>query len=469
MFFGFPTAQDLVVTKFNQIGSTITDDQVARPNFLEDAVVGGKLEGGSKLFLLGANAAVLMRQNYDAQNAACKNAGHDTAGAGTTITEGLCEQQFPTFAQNDPSREANRIENFSGSLNLPNIADHGDLYVEVVGQKLDDKKGGASPSSGYAVYVAASARGGPVTLSLEGKHYRSFFPLPANVDLTTNGFGAPEFNNVFYSSPPTGQSIYIEPVAGANPELCVTGGRAVLNYRFNPSTALFTWLGRFADWSEVNAINYDCAASTGGLSNETDTWDFAAGMEKFFEHGKSKANFYAGAIEDTLVDPHVTAVSGTIGTFYREGYIRYDLVKHIVGPLSIQAQGWHRRRYEPTSLKTPWWEGENYTAFQWSPHFSAIFGFEYQLKDGCETGSPPDLDATPPGKPGVYGPAKNTCLFYNGGAQWRAAGIGGVAGQIFDTVNLFIGERRGGLRCVSGVCRIFPPFSGAKLEVVSRF
>ncbi len=240
-----------------------------------------------------------------------------------------------------------------------------------------------------------------MTLSLEGKHYRSFFPLPANVDTTTaKGFGAPEFNNVAYSQPPTAQSIYIEPVAGANPERCVTGGRAVLNYRFNPSTALVSWLGRFADWSEVNALNYDCSPRTAGLSNETDTWDYAAGMEMFLEHGKSKANFYAGAIDDTLVDPHVNASAGTFGTFYREGYIRYDLVKHIKGPFSIQAQGWHRRRYAPTEQKDAWWEGENYTALQWSPHFSAIFGFEYQLnKDACESGAVPDLNGNPPRVP----------------------------------------------------------------------
>jgi hypothetical protein len=189
----------------------------------------------------------------------------------------------------------------------------------------------------------------------------------------------------------------------------------------------------------------------------------------FLEHGKSKLNFYAGAIDNEEVDAHPATQGVIAGTFYREGYIRYDIVKHIKGPFSIQAQGWHRRRYEPTSLRTGWWEGENYTALQWSPHFSAIFGFEYLIKDGCETGSPPDLNGTPPGKPGVYGPAKNSCLFYNGGAQWRAAGSGGVAGQIFDTVNLFVGERRGGLRCVSGVCRTFPPFSGGKIELVSRF
>jgi hypothetical protein len=44
-----------------------------------------------------------------------------------------------------------------------------------------------------------------------------------------------------------------------------------------------------------------------------------------------------------------------------------------------------------------------------------------------------------------------------------------VIEQILDTVNLFVGQRRGAVRCVSGVCRRFPPFEGARLELTSRF
>jgi hypothetical protein len=36
-------------------------------------------------------------------------------------------------------------------------------------------------------------------------------------------------------------------------------------------------------------------------------------------------------------------------------------------------------------------------------------------------------------------------------------------------LSLFVGQRQGGLRCVSGVCRIFPPFEGARLDATLRF
>jgi hypothetical protein len=36
-------------------------------------------------------------------------------------------------------------------------------------------------------------------------------------------------------------------------------------------------------------------------------------------------------------------------------------------------------------------------------------------------------------------------------------------------LRLFVGEARGGLKCVSGVCRLFPPFQGVKLTATVRF
>ena len=31
------------------------------------------------------------------------------------------------------------------------------------------------------------------------------------------------------------------------------------------------------------------------------------------------------------------------------------------------------------------------------------------------------------------------------------------------------GGRRGGLKCINGLCRIYPEYQGASLELVSRF
>ena len=37
------------------------------------------------------------------------------------------------------------------------------------------------------------------------------------------------------------------------------------------------------------------------------------------------------------------------------------------------------------------------------------------------------------------------------------------------TVRATAGTQRGGLKCVAGVCRIYPAFAGVKTEVVGRF
>ena len=37
------------------------------------------------------------------------------------------------------------------------------------------------------------------------------------------------------------------------------------------------------------------------------------------------------------------------------------------------------------------------------------------------------------------------------------------------SLRLFVGSARGGLKCVSGVCRAFPPFDGARLTATLRF
>jgi hypothetical protein len=36
-------------------------------------------------------------------------------------------------------------------------------------------------------------------------------------------------------------------------------------------------------------------------------------------------------------------------------------------------------------------------------------------------------------------------------------------------VSLFAGQRRGAQRCVGGICRLYPPFEGVRLDLAWRF
>lgn len=201
---------------------------------------------------------------------------------------------------------------------------------------------------------------------------------------------------------------------------------------------------------------------------QTNIWDSASGVELGFERGRSHVKAWVGVrTSDTSIPEQTQGDVDPITAFYREGYLRYDIIKHLSGPFSLQLQGWHRHRWEPISFANPWTEGENYTALQWSPHLSAIFGFEYLIKDKCQPGLSSTLSAGARAE-------RDACYYVNGGLQWRSAGVGGgtskkYIAQLFDGVGLFVGQRRGATRCVSGVCRTFPPFEGARLEITSRF
>lgn len=436
LFFGFPTGGSLQLYDYDSSGKAVSVLYPAQPSYLEDTALGEHLEVGTKWFTLGANGAMLLRRSASA---------------------------FPGFATSEPTKKHDRIVNVSGSLNVPSILGHGDLYVEVAGQGMGASHEGQRDVSGYAVYASANAMSGPFTLMLEGKHYRDFFPLAANIDTQTPGFGAAEYGLVTYSQPPTAEPVYAEVVRGGSPGVCVTGGRARVDYRGSRDVLAYVWLGRYASWSEIPAdLSQGCKVTP---ESRTDTWDAAVGSELELDRGRSHVKAWVGARKTDYADVSKSTIGNA--TFYGEGYVRYDIVKHLAGPFSLELQGFHRHRIEPLQLhENAWTEGENYTALQWSPHLSLIFGYEYIVKDGCQ----PQRDAT------LTQPLRqheDVCHFVSGGLSWRSRGGGAgatkVLAQLFDSVSVFVGQRRAAVRCVSGVCRFYPPFEGARLEITSRF
>ena len=459
LFFGYPDIGDFSYLAANPVdpnGPLVEAIEPARPNYLEDTVVGGRVEVGIPEVQLAGNLSMVLRRSFTEDYLACESA----CGATDAACREACLSDFPDFSSNDPAKNHNTIRTFSGSINVPSIAKHGDVYLEIAGQQLREghlvslASAGAPEErtpdlSGYAVYGAASVRAGPVTGTLEGKHYRSFFPLSANIDVNDPTFGAPEFNVVSYNNVPTAEPIYVEQIG--SPNICMTGGRGRADVRLAKPVSVYGWLGHYVSYTEIDAANVECETDD---ELRTTTWDAALGVDLQFEGGKSHANAWVGGrLTDRAVASDVGAVGHLTDIFYREGYIRYDLVKHLSGAFALQFQGFHRHRLEPVTEADSWNEGENYTALQWSPHFAFIFGYEYTARSGCERG---DQDV-------------RLCHYVNGGLQWKSASTETVIHQLLDTVQLFVGQRRGAVRCVSGVCRQFPPFEGAKIEITSRF
>lgn len=400
-----------------------------QPSFAPDRLVGARVEHGVKEVQFGFQAAHLRRE----------------------------ADFYKTIDTNSPARSARDATNVGLSVNLPNLADHGNVYVEASLQSLQNAFSAADASAesradneayvrrlsgGKALYALLSLFHGPVTITLEGKHYDRFFPLAASVA------GAPEFVALQYNNPPTTEPIWSDTQFGLF-NACVTGGRARADVRVNEHAILFSHVGAYVTHSERDAtcgqiVSTDDEGNaqkpTGKVrENRNDIVDPWIGAEFYAEGNRTHAFLSLGTRFDRTADPlEYSEVDGATRDYYREYYhIRYDFIKKISGPWSIQTAGFHRYRYKPEQKPTPWYEGENYLSLLYSPKITAAIGYEYTT---------------------LFGDHKN---FYSVQSVYRIT--------TDTTVRLFVGQSRPALRCVSGVCRQFPAFEGAKLEAVVRF
>ena len=388
-----------------------------RPTFVPDRLVGASIEGGPNQAIFGVHGVILDRPDR----------------CGLPDSPDVC-----TPYGNQNARGAGQVRNASVSVSVPDIYDHGSFYLEIAAQQqrnqsppnsADQASGlyrtSADDVNGFAAYASLSGYRGPFSLSAEGKHYRKFFPLTANID--ANG-PVNEFSLVQYSAPPTTLPVYVD-TEGNFFNTCVTGGRARLDARVTDDFLAYGWLGRYATWGETGTA--ECKVER---DNRNDVWDVAVGIEATFEQKKTHTFVWMGARDDALAvaDPNTG-----LSVYYREGYVRFDLLKHIVRKYYVQTQGTVRLRHNVAETPNPWWEGEAYAAFQWNPYITASFGYEFLTQEGYPRN------------------------YFNGSIHWQV--------DSDKSLRIFVGQQRGALRCISGVCREFAPFEGAKAEAVVRF
>ena len=97
-----------------------------------------------------------------------------------------------------------------------------------------------------------------------------------------------------------------------------------------------------------------------------------------------------------------------------------------------------RRKYESAILDKHFREGTILLGLRRSPWGSVGVGYDYTT------------DPTQPKRD-----------YFNANAEWNITSS--------SSLRLFAGGTHGGLRCMSGVCRVFPPFEGVKLNATIRF
>ena len=355
----------------------------------------------------------------------------------------------------DPTIVARDVLGAGASLAIPKISDGFPLnvYTEFAMQRrarFDDTS--AAETKGYAAYSSLSMTSGIVTGTFEGKHYRSYYPVRLNAD--PSRFTA--FRAVQYMAPPTVELVTQDSLFDNS---CVTGGRARVDVKATKALNTFLSAAYFANWGERSPT--ECGVGPGlsitspsGVDSSgrafsslrNDVWDGYVGFDLRSQSDGSYGLFMLGIRRDVAAD--------TGNFFYREGWVQFDLVKTLDEMYSLELNGWHRNRFESDGSNAglasseTWREGETYFAVKYTSKRSVYVGHEYTTR-------------TANVKPGALLATDHVQHFLNVGAQFR----------FNDSVmlRLFVGQQRGALKCVSGVCRVFPAFEGAKSELVITY
>ncbi len=414
------------------------DTSGAQPLFGSDRIIGAEIEAGRGLpIVFSTHAARLTR---------CAPYKYDASGR---VQDGFLDAPFGTCNPSDnsiwlaslphgnsPAIDASEIMTVGQSVEIPSLWGHGQIYLEAAAQKRyhDDQPLDAN-ASGNAVYGSVSANAGPVTETLELKSYRNFYPMAGGIDTSR----ASAFNNIVYSVPPTAELITQDAEFGFF-NACVDGGRLRTDVRTSEALLLYATGAYFYTRSEVaggGCTEYGNTVTSNANPDQVhnDVWDGLGGFEWYFDHARSHFFASAGARDDTKR-------SGEF--FYNEFHAEYAFTKIIAGPFSFELSGRHRLRKEETQnprgaggKEEPWREGEHYTALKVAPKWVFSQGIEYTTLLGLPT------------------------YYFNGSVLFRF-----TEGS---NVKLLVGQQRGGLKCVSGVCKVFPAFDGARAELTLRF
>jgi hypothetical protein len=256
------------------------------------------------------------------------------------------------------------------------------------------------------------------------------------------------FDPVAWSAVPTIESITQDNMLG-NFNVCVDGLRARTDVRLNHQVLLFAQAIGSISKGEQNGVcdkggNLTVPASAQPALTDY-VFDGLVGWQTTTTNEDTIFNGTLGGRQDWL---------GTGDTYLWQLEATYTFSHKLTKRTAIELIGRHRVRFEhsdnvgPTGIGEPWVEGENYIGVNFAPKWVFSQGIEYSTRD-----TPPSVNFL-----GVTYPA---WLFLNAGATYKFTKD--------SNLRLFAGQQRGGLKCISGVCRIFPPFEGLRMELTVRF
>lgn len=329
----------------------------------------------------------------------------------------------------DLVRSSRRILTLSQSVELMRPLPDLTLYAEVAFQQLGERATNARFDPGYGVYGSAAFTPKNVALTLEARHYRRLFPLSANVKLARAG----EFSSLAYNQVPTTEPEDTD-TEYESMNTCVDGLRLRGDFTLRAGVRALGSVSHYATWAESSANE---ACDTGRL-RENRVVDGASGFALDSADHRRHLELLLGARLDTAERELLLPGGSRSHLFYREGYLRHLIELPLSQDFSLSLSGRHRRRAQAEGGPgVPWSEGDELLALDWSGRSSVGVGAEYDTR---------------PGVPHRY---------FNVELSHRPTPDSRVA--------LFVGQRRGALRCAGGICRLYPPFEGVRLDVALRF
>ncbi len=277
---------------------------------------------------------------------------------------------------------------------------------------------GPDAEGGLAVYATSTLLLGDLTVMGEFKHYDDFLlQAPGAVN---------EPYRLIYHQPPT-LELY---TAEIKDNTKVTGGRLRMDYNIGAAGPLellvFVNFGYFYNWFDDDHRIYD---PYGGLEIQ---WMEGEGQLSLtagsrFEHDQTTDEPYRRDIHVELSVEQMVAASHS---------------------LRLNARLLARQYQRPFDFHE-WKELDLSLGYKWSPYLSLAVTYERQ---------------------------EDPLIVFQREAADLALGaenyLGGSVQYYINSgtyVNLRVGQNRPGIKCINGMCRAYPSFSGAELNMIGRF
>jgi hypothetical protein len=307
----------------------------------------------------------------------------------------------------EPGSEFGNKNVYLGSLSLdiPSLGGKGKFYGEFSLIRRRTYDSRAS-ISGHGLYLESELRSGKLSLLLEFKDYKEL--------------------NFEYSRPPLLESEELDILADQFDEdrTDVSGVSARLDYYLPGSATLF--------YGKVLYLNDNPEEPMLYGSYDRDIRHLLAGVEKKFGNG-GYINGLAGWRKET--DTSIAFMSTDGKTFHYQVNASWPIVRDF----SLETD-WKHKVFDGEYLDYS--EIRSYLSLHKSPRWVATLLYEWTNN--------PDI------------------VFFARKENWWAGQFEFKFGRAC-WLRLFVGSTKGSTKCAGGVCRVFPPFKGVRLEAVFRF